>query len=143
MGRTFVHLLTGHHPLDFYDPNIHELNWENAGSDISAKLRNFLNELMGYFPRQRPTNTQIILEKLKQIEQNSDTYSQTTIITKPPSSIVKPKINPHKPQAQKPQGVKYKLLLVGIISLIFSNACDDYSAIYPPSQLQLPNTRRI
>lgn len=87
LGRTFVYLLTENHPLDFYDPDTDELNWRNAAPHISPILANFLDELMARFLRQRPANTQIILQKLAEIEQNLGVFSQpTSLLTKLPIS---------------------------------------------------------
>ncbi|MBC6424603.1 MAG: hypothetical protein GDA38_26415 [Hormoscilla sp. SP12CHS1] len=57
MPCTFVHLLTGKHPLAFYDPHTDELNWRSNVSEISPRLANFIDELMGRLLSQRPANT--------------------------------------------------------------------------------------
>jgi len=38
LGQTFVFLLTGKEPGDFYDPTTDTLRWEQATTDISPPL---------------------------------------------------------------------------------------------------------
>lgn len=65
LGRSFVHLLTGKHPLDFYDANTGELRWREAAPDISPKLADLIDRLMARLPGDRPANTQEILDELE------------------------------------------------------------------------------
>jgi formylglycine-generating enzyme required for sulfatase activity len=69
LGRTFVYLLTGKHPNQFYDPYTDECNWHPAANNVSSLLADFLDYLMARLPGERPANTQVILQQLQQIEQ--------------------------------------------------------------------------
>lgn len=69
MGRTFVYLLTGKEPNEFYDPYTDEYHWRTKVTHVSPLLADFIDHLMARLPGERPANTQVILEKLGQIEQ--------------------------------------------------------------------------
>jgi serine/threonine protein kinase len=74
LGRTFVHLLTGIHPLDLCDPYRHDVytdeleNWRDKAPQISPQLGDFIDQLMARPIRERPPDTQAILEQLTEIE---------------------------------------------------------------------------
>lgn len=68
LGRTFVQLLTGKHPLDFYDPLNDELRWRQAAPHISPKLADFIDELMARLPGKRPQSTEVILQRLGELD---------------------------------------------------------------------------
>ena len=69
LGRTFVHLLTGLQPIDFpVNPKTGKLNWRNQAVDVDELFVSLIDELMEPLPENRPENTQVILEKLKNIE---------------------------------------------------------------------------
>jgi eukaryotic-like serine/threonine-protein kinase len=68
LGRTFVHLLTGKHPLDMYDRNNDVLNWRSHTSGISDLLLDFIDKLMARELGKRPQNTQEILQELEEIK---------------------------------------------------------------------------
>lgn len=68
LGRTFVYLLTGRHPLTMYDAQFDVLNWRSHASHISPSLLDFIDELMARFPGDRPANTQEILQRLEEID---------------------------------------------------------------------------
>ncbi|MEO0968691.1 MAG: serine/threonine-protein kinase [Cyanobacteria bacterium J06639_18] len=72
LGRTFVFLLTGCHPLEM-PPNIYDaendiLYWHNETNHISPLFLNLIDDLMAHKVEKRPQNTQEILQRLKQIE---------------------------------------------------------------------------
>lgn len=69
LGRTFVYLLTGKHPDEFYEPYTDECRWRSSATNVSPALADFLEHLMARLPGERPTNTQVILQQLKEIEQ--------------------------------------------------------------------------
>jgi serine/threonine protein kinase len=75
LGRTFVHLLTGIHPLDLCDPYRHDIytdeleNWRNKASQISPLLGDFIDQLMARPIQERPPDTQAILQRLVEINQ--------------------------------------------------------------------------
>lgn len=75
LGRTFVHLLTGEHPLNLGDPYRHDIytdeleDWRDKAPQISSLLGDFIDQLMARPIQKRPTNTQAILAQLAEIEQ--------------------------------------------------------------------------
>jgi Protein kinase domain len=71
LGRTFVYLLTGKHPLEpaIYDVQNQELNWNKYATHTSPLLVDLVSAMMAHHPSQRPENTQKILEQLAEIEQ--------------------------------------------------------------------------
>ena len=70
LGRTFVFLLTGKQPTDpeIYDPLNDELHWRNHTSYIVPELADFIDQLMMRSARQRPADTQVILQRLAEID---------------------------------------------------------------------------
>ena len=69
LGRTFVYLLTAKNPSDFYDANNDVLRWQQA-ANISTLLADFIDNLMAPRPGDRPLNTQVLLQRIGEIEQN-------------------------------------------------------------------------
>ncbi|GAB4291522.1 MAG: hypothetical protein Fur0025_26780 [Oscillatoriaceae cyanobacterium] len=70
LGRTFVHLLTARHPLEFYDAFTDELRWRQAAPHISPELADFIDYLTQRLPGQRPQNTEVIFQRLSAIERS-------------------------------------------------------------------------
>ncbi|MBD2341129.1 serine/threonine protein kinase [Calothrix sp. FACHB-156] len=68
LGRTFVFLLTGYHPLDMYDIQHNVLHWRNRANHISTLLLNLIDWLMAPEIEKRPANAQEILQRLEEIE---------------------------------------------------------------------------
>ncbi|BAY78597.1 serine/threonine protein kinase [Nostoc linckia NIES-25] len=68
LGRTFVFLLTGKHPLDMYDVQHNLLHWKNHAIDISPLLLNLIDWLIAPDIKKRPANAQEILQSLEEIE---------------------------------------------------------------------------
>ncbi|MGB7441146.1 MAG: serine/threonine-protein kinase [Coleofasciculaceae cyanobacterium] len=65
LGRTFVHLLTGKHPLDLQeDPKTGKLIWRDEVEKISEQLALWLDYMMEPFPWQRPLSAAFILKCL-------------------------------------------------------------------------------
>jgi serine/threonine protein kinase len=91
LGRTFVHLLTGKHPLEIYDAVNDVLSWREETENIHPLLLDFIDELMGRLPKNRPANTRVILQRLDEIERQ----------------LKLPPINPNRPSppAANPQPV--------------------------------------
>ncbi|QIR40082.1 serine/threonine protein kinase [Tolypothrix sp. PCC 7910] len=100
LGRTFVFLLTGYHPLDMYDIQHNVLHWRNRANHVSTLLLNLIDWLMAPEIEKRPANVQDILQRLEEIEkqinanstvnlgqniQTEQPYSPTskTLLTKP------------------------------------------------------------
>ncbi len=75
LGRTFTYLLTGKHPSSMYDPYKDKLNWRGETENIDNSLLDFIDDLMGKFPQDRPTNTDAILRSLDNIETKLQTLS--------------------------------------------------------------------
>jgi serine/threonine protein kinase len=108
LGRTFVHLLTGKHPLEIYDAVNDVLAWREETENIHPLLLDFIDELMGRLPKNRPANTRVILQRLDQIERQLKLPPITPNRPSPPppnpqpvvtqkQSPVIPKINPSPP----------------------------------------------
>ncbi|MDZ8023381.1 MAG: protein kinase [Nostoc sp. DcaGUA01] len=70
LGRTFVYLLTGKQPLDseIYNHHNDELRWRNQAPHILQPLADLLDEMMAHRPYQRPANTEVILQRLAEID---------------------------------------------------------------------------
>jgi len=69
LGRTFVHLLTGKHPVDLYDNLNDELVWEKEIENINQYVLTLVNMLMARIPKDRPENTQKILALIDFVEE--------------------------------------------------------------------------
>ncbi|NMG06483.1 serine/threonine-protein kinase [Brasilonema sp. UFV-L1] len=69
-GRTFVYLVTGKAPndQDIYDPNTDEVHWRNYAPGTSPLLADLIDDLMRRSPSQRPQKTDVILQRLADIE---------------------------------------------------------------------------
>lgn len=82
LGRTFVHLLTGKHPIDLEDnPKTGELIWRNYAPQVSKPLADLIDYLMNWIPGNRPKNTQIILEIIENIIKGKADILENEIIT--------------------------------------------------------------
>ncbi|ACC79610.1 serine/threonine protein kinase [Nostoc punctiforme] len=85
LGRTFIFLLTGKEPQDqsIYDPLTNELHWRKSALNLSPLLADLIDHLMAPTVNQRPENTQVILQKLSEIEKALQMprilWQQTTI----------------------------------------------------------------
>lgn len=108
LGRTFVFLLTGYHPLEMFDAHHNVLHWRNHASHISPVLLNFIDWLMAWEVGKRPTNAQEILRRLTEIEQQlcGSTAATVNVVghlntqrLSPPDTTIPPQ--PELPQ-QKP-----------------------------------------
>ncbi|MBE9127209.1 MULTISPECIES: serine/threonine protein kinase [unclassified Coleofasciculus] len=82
LGRTFVHLLTGEHPLNLCDHNRHDIytdeleDWRDKATQISSLLGDFIDKLMARPMQKRHADTQTILERLAEIEQTLYPHKQ-------------------------------------------------------------------
>ncbi|GET40736.1 protein kinase domain-containing protein [Microseira wollei] len=68
LGRTFVFLLTGRHPLDMYDSRNDVLNWRGYATHVSPLLLDLIDGLMAKDIKQRPANTQDLLQRIEEIK---------------------------------------------------------------------------
>jgi Tol biopolymer transport system component/predicted Ser/Thr protein kinase len=75
LGRTFVHLLTGKYPLDFYDTATDELRWRGAAPQVSKLLADFIDGLMARKPGARPPSTEVMLQQLAEIDLRASVQS--------------------------------------------------------------------
>jgi serine/threonine protein kinase len=113
LGRTFVHLLTGKHPLEIYDAINDVLPWREETENIHPLLLDFIDELMGRLPKNRPANARVILQRLDQIERQLKLPPITPnrpsppppnpqpVVTKKQPQVI-PKINPSPPVSPVP-----------------------------------------
>ncbi|MBD2444998.1 serine/threonine protein kinase [Dolichospermum sp. FACHB-1091] len=73
LGRTFVHLLTGIYPgYDNFlkNPRTGKLLWRDKAPEISERFKVIIDWLIEYEPRNRPQNTQQILDLLDETSEN-------------------------------------------------------------------------
>jgi serine/threonine protein kinase len=73
LGRTFVHLLTSIFPdNENLNPDLlpgnRDLLWRDQAPEFSEQLKNLIDNLMEYNPKDRPKNTQEILWLIKKLE---------------------------------------------------------------------------
>ena len=97
LGRTFVHLLTGKHPLEIYDPINDVLPWREETENIHPLLLDFIDELMGRLPKNRPANTRVILQRLDQIERQLKLPPITPNRPSPPPPNPQPVVTQKQP----------------------------------------------
>jgi serine/threonine protein kinase len=97
LGRTFVHLLTGKHPLEIYDPINDVLPWREETENIHPLLLDFIDELMGRLPRNRPANTRVILQRLDEIERQLKLPPITPNRPSPPAANPQPVVTQKQP----------------------------------------------
>jgi serine/threonine protein kinase len=78
LGRTFVYLLTGKAPKDFYDSYVDEIHWHGAVQNtLDPEFADFLDYMMARFPRERPKDADEIIQTLKQMYQDLYTGDNT------------------------------------------------------------------
>jgi eukaryotic-like serine/threonine-protein kinase len=78
LGRTFVFLLTGYHPLDMYDIHHNLLHWRNYAIHVSPLLLDLIDWLIAPELEKRPANTQETLRHLEEVESQ---LTETTTVT--------------------------------------------------------------
>ena len=71
LGRSFVYLLTGKHPIEFPDDDDDRLIWREAAPQISDWLADLIDDLMSPLRRGRPQTADEILERLANPGQSS------------------------------------------------------------------------
>ncbi|MBD2363798.1 protein kinase [Anabaena minutissima FACHB-250] len=99
LGRTFIYLLTGKYPLDsaIYDAHNDEIAWRIHAPHISPLLADLLDEMMAHKPKQRPANTQMILQRLAEIKQALNP-PKVTRRTNPPGVAPTQPVNTPQPK---------------------------------------------
>lgn len=68
LGRTFVFLLTGKDPTHLEDELYEEVIWRDKAPQISGLLADLIDELMAFYPKNRPKNPEAILQAIAKIE---------------------------------------------------------------------------
>jgi len=143
LGRTFVHLLTRKHPLEIYDPVNDVLSWREETENIHPLLLDFIEELMGKLPENRPANTRVILQRLDEIERQlklppTPAPNPQPVVTKKQSPVI-PKINPSPPvspvavpkktpaQPVKNNNLRNRMIALGSILLLGIGITQVYS----------------
>ncbi len=117
LGRTFVFLLTGRHPMTMYDAQNDVLNWRSHTSNISPGFLNVIDWLMARDPSQRPANAQEILQRLEEIDrQPTATLTETINVVGNPKTQQLP---PPQTQAYPPPQEKQRDKLPFIAFLAF------------------------
>jgi serine/threonine protein kinase len=71
LGRSFVYLLTGKHPIKFADDSDDRLVWRQDAPQISTWLADLIDDLMSPLRRGRPQTADEILERLATPGQSS------------------------------------------------------------------------
>ncbi|MCC5669438.1 serine/threonine protein kinase [Nostoc sp. CHAB 5784] len=127
LGRTFVFLLTGYHPLDMYDMQQNLLHWQNHAIHISPLLLNLIDWLTAPDIEKRPANAQEILQRLEEIEtqltettpENINLVRNSNIEQLPPP-ITKTSFTPQKQPEEVPLLKFFAALLVilGLLSIV-------------------------
>lgn len=127
LGRTFVFLLTGHHPLDMYDVQHNLLHWQNHAIHISPLLLNLIDWLTAPDIKKRPATTQQIFQRLEEIKtQLTETTPENINLVEdcnveqllPP--ITQTSLTPHKQPEEVPLLAFFAILLVilGLLSIV-------------------------
>jgi eukaryotic-like serine/threonine-protein kinase len=119
LGRTFVFLLTGKHPLEMYDAYKNKLLWRNFTKNISPNFLDFIDWLMTREINGRPANTQEILQRLAQFDPQ---INSTTHIIRTQKTAVLINSNttalPQQPACVPPEPKRDKVPLLALISAL-------------------------
>ncbi|MEH2335426.1 serine/threonine-protein kinase [Nostoc sp.] len=127
LGRTFVFLLTGHHPLDMYDVQHNLLHWQNHAIHISPLLLNLIDWLTAPDIKKRPANTQQIFQRLEEIETQLTEITPENInlvedcnVEQSLPPITQTSLTPHKQPEEVPLLAFFAILLVilGLLSIV-------------------------
>ncbi|BAY13363.1 serine/threonine protein kinase [Calothrix sp. NIES-2098] len=141
LGRTFVFLLTGYHPVDMHDLQHNVLHWRNRATHVSTLLLNLIDWLMAPDIKNRPANAQEILQRLAEIEQQLTVQGnqQTQQLASPASKTVSSsEKRPEKmPLLALIAALLTSLGLLGVIALFFSTL--KFPAV--PNYAQLPERK--
>ncbi len=68
LGMTFLHLVTGKYPLDMHDSHTDKYTWRDSAPKISDDFARFLEQLIAPRPVDRPSDCEMILHSLDEIE---------------------------------------------------------------------------
>ena len=120
LGRTFVYLLTGKHPV-YIEPIS---KWETQiRHPISQQLIDLINDLIKESPNERPQNTQIILQRLDIIK---NSVNENPIFPSSKLSVIMSQMKTLPPQVDNPSSklknlswlIKSSVIALGIGGLI-------------------------
>jgi serine/threonine protein kinase len=127
LGRTFVFLLTGYHPLDMYNVQHNLLHWQNHTVDISPLLLNLIDWLTTLDIEKRPANAQEVLHHLEEVELKLTEKTPENFnlvvdskVEQLPSAITKTSFTLHKQPEEVPLLKFFVALLVilGLLSIV-------------------------
>lgn len=78
LGRSFIYLLTGKHPIDLVEDDVTgQLNWrKETQQPVQEWFAQLLDDMTAPFPGQRPLNASVLLDRLAQQKQPSRTMRQ-------------------------------------------------------------------
>ncbi|MDV3353624.1 serine/threonine-protein kinase [Leptothoe sp. LEGE 181152] len=83
LGRSFVYLLTGKHPIDLpEDDTTGRLTWLDQAAQLDAWFVQLLDDMMAPFPGQRPLNAEVLLARLNNpslVQQTNGNSEKTKI----------------------------------------------------------------
>ncbi|WP_254564429.1 serine/threonine-protein kinase [Oscillatoria sp. HE19RPO] len=122
LGRTFVYLLTGGDPVDFYDVHNDELNWRGHVSGTSPLFLDFIDSLMARIPSKRPWNARELLQRIGELERQLETTPkrqlETTVDLNPPpnsSQEWRNRLLYRRPVSQVEAGLLMGLFILGAL----------------------------
>lgn len=72
LGRTFVHLVTGKHPIDLpKNPETRTLIWRSHAPQITQPFADLIDDLMASLPQNRPQTAQAVLSRINELLSDS------------------------------------------------------------------------
>ncbi len=81
LGCTLVCLLTGKCLKELpKDPQTHKFIWRNHAPTVGEPLANLIDWLIAPLPRERPENTQVILEYLEAVEKGLPIFQKSAVV---------------------------------------------------------------
>lgn len=103
LGRTWIYLLTGKEPTDssIYDPYSDQCQWREFATQVSPPFADLVDDLMARLPKDRPANTQIILQRLRDLDRGLEQSRQQTEVSQAPNS--QPSFRTSVPPNSSPQ----------------------------------------
>ncbi|WP_088892187.1 serine/threonine-protein kinase [Leptolyngbya ohadii] len=98
LGCTFIYLLTGKQPTDntMYDSLNNEFHWRPFAPQVSPAFADFIDRLIAPRASDRPKNTRVLLESLRQLDQVPVAATASTLLQ---STVSQPIIPPTAPGA--------------------------------------------
>jgi serine/threonine protein kinase len=98
LGRTFIYLLTGKEPMSMYVGSVDEVHWRDYASGVSKELADLIDSMQARLAKDRPANTQEILQRLTKIGRQTPS---------PPKPSPPPKSEPvPSPPSSRPTSVR-------------------------------------